>query len=197
VRVVAFGGLGVFVAAVLVAHALTPSLDPARHTISEYVNADAGSIMTLGFVAWAASLATTAAWTWRDPRRWPLALLLALAALGMVATACFPTQTVAGSLPPGTARTTAGRLHDLGSGLTSLALFMGAIVSAAQSWAPRRFRARAAMLAAAAVLVDVALLAVGPEVAGIRQRALVAIGCGWQLLLLRALAARCRAPERR
>ena len=191
-RDVALGGLGTFVAAVFVEHVLTPSLDPARHTISEYANAGTGPIMTFGFAAWAASLTATAAWTWRDRRRWPLALLLVLAALGMAITACFPTQSVAGSLPPGALRTTTGRLHDLGSGLTSVALLAAAIASAAATWPPRRFRVGAAGLVVVALLADGLLLAIGPDVAGIRQRLLVAIGCGWQLLLLRVLDARRR-----
>jgi hypothetical protein len=189
VRAAAFYGLGVFVAAVLIEHALTPSLSPARHTISEYANAGTGAIMTVGFAAWAVSLAATGAWAWLDRHGRLLALLLALAALGMALTACFPTQTVAGSLPPGMTRTATGRLHDLGSGLTSLTLLMGAIVSASQLWPPRRFRISSAIVVAAAVLIDATLLAVGPDVAGIRQRLLVVIGGGWQLLLLKALAA--------
>ncbi len=197
-RAVVLWGLGVFLAAVLLEHVLTPSLSPARHTISEYANAGTGAIMTVGFAAWAASLAATGAWAWLDRRRRLLALLLALAALGMVLAACFPTQTVAGSLPPGVMRTATGRLHDLGSGLTSLALLVGALVSALQSWPPRRFRLSSAIVVAAAVLVDVVLLAVGPDVGGIRQRLLVAMGCAWQLLLVRVLAVgvRRRGPLR-
>lgn len=41
-----------------------------------------------------------------------------------------------------------------------------------------------------AVSVDVVLLVVGSEVAGIRQRLLVAAGCLWQLLVLKTVPSR-------
>ena len=96
---VALTCLAGFVVAVLAQHLLAPELTPDVHTISEYVNADAGPLMVGGFVAWAASMAATARLVRRGARL--VAWLLAVAAVGMLLTACFATQTSAGVLPPG------------------------------------------------------------------------------------------------
>ena len=111
------GVLG-FLAAVIAEHAIDPSLDPATHQISEYVHGPAGAMMTAGFAAWAISLAASGALaSLRLRARW-VAAALALAAIGMLITACFATQTIAGRLPPGVSLTWSGRLHDIGSGTT-------------------------------------------------------------------------------
>lgn len=189
-RDLAIAGVAVLLACLACEHLLAPSLDPARHEISEYVHASTGGIMTAGFIAWAISLAATAGCAWRRQCAWMLAPLFALASLGMLLTACFPTQTSAGALPPGTSLTMTGRLHDIGSGATSLALLAGAIVSASDSGLPQAFRRQTAILILIALLSSVALLIVGPAVGGIRQRLLVFVGCLWQLLLLNALGRR-------
>lgn len=171
-------------------HALAPSLDPARHEVSEYVHTDTGAVMVAGFLAWAASLGATALYIWHRCRARLLAALFLLASFGMVLTACFATQTSAGSLPAGTELTAPGRLHDLGSGLATLALLAAALLAAFQIQGPRSLRRGTLGLVALAVLSNGALLAVGPEVAGIRQRLVILIGCLWQFLLLRELASR-------
>jgi Protein of unknown function (DUF998) len=186
---VAAGGLAAFVTVTLLQHALVPRLSPARHMISEYANAKAGALMVAGFLAWSASLLATAAIARRAavPHRAPLALLLGLAALGLLLVACFATQTSAGALPPGVHRTLGGRLHDAGSAVATLALLASALVAGA-AIRTRRFRAASAALLLGGVGLAVALLLAGDPWPGIRQRALVATACAWQGLLLWALA---------
>ena len=197
---IALAGLLAFVGVTVAQHALVPELGPARHTISEYVNADAGELMVAGLLAWAASLLATAELAWRAdgrPRRSPattvLAGLLAVAAVGMVLTACFATQTSAGVLPPGTRRSSAGHIHDLAS-LAAMQALLGACV--ASMFARRRdarFRVLAGCLLVGAVVAAGVLLAIGDPVDGIRQRVLVATGCTWQAALL--LSVRRRRPR--
>jgi MFS family permease len=188
----AIAGMSVFLTCLLCEHFLTPSLDPTRHEISEYVHTRDGWIMTAGFIAWAISLAATSIYARQRQCSWMLTPLLSIAALGMVMTACFSTQTSAGNLPPGVTLTTTGRLHDIGSGAVGLTLLVGAIVSASDPRLPQAFRRWALLLVALALLGSTTLLIVGPVVGGIRQRLLVVIGCLWQLFLLDALGRSAR-----
>jgi hypothetical membrane protein len=184
---VAAASLAVFVACLVAEHLLSPSLDPARHEISEYVHGSNGWLMTVGFVAWAVSLAASAASVWHSLRSRALSALLVVAAIALVAVTLFPTQTSAGALPPNVSLSTTGRLHDIGSGLASVALLAVAIVSVFERQLPSPFRRTAAALVVFAVLSDAVLLAVGASVGGIRQRLLVLIGVAWQI----ALGQRC------
>lgn len=193
-RYLALGGLLGFVACLVAEHALAANLSPARHEVSEYVHTETGAVMTVGLGLWAGSLAVSAAIAWRAWHSRVLASLLALGSFGIVLADCFATQTSAGALPPATHLTTTGRLHDIGSGLASLALLTAAIASAARPCAPRWLRIWTAVLAGAAVVGSIVLLAIGPSVGGIRQRLLIASGLLWQLLLLKALERRDRTP---
>jgi hypothetical protein len=184
----ALAGWAVFLLCVVVEHLLEPSIDPASHQISEYVHTPTGAIVTFGFLAWAASLAATALCVWRRwQARWLTSGLL-LGALGLLLTAAFATQTVAGELPPGQTLSTTGTLHNLGSGLTTLALVSAAFACLAADRRPRWLRLMTTILVCIALLATLVLLAIGPEVGGLRQRIVVAAGCLWQLSLLRALA---------
>jgi MFS family permease len=175
-----------FLAAVIAEHAIDPSLDPATHQVSEYVHGPAGALMTAGFVAWGISLGASGALaSLRLRTRW-VAVALALAAIGMLITACFGTQTVAGRLPPDVSLTLSGQLHDVGSGATTAALFAAALLSL-PAISKRRFRRRTSAVLIFAVCCDVALLAVGSEVSGVRERLLILAGCLWQLMLLSAM----------
>jgi len=179
------GVLG-FLAAVMAEHAIDPSLDPATHQVSEFVHGSAGALMTAGFVAWAISLAASGALAaLRLRARW-VAGALALAAIGMLLTTGFATQTSAGRLPPGVSLTLSGRLHDIGSGATTVALFAAALVSL-RAVRERQFRRRTSVLLIFAVCCDIALLAVGSEVGGVRERLLILAGCLWQLMFLSAV----------
>ena len=187
---VALTCLAGFVVAVLAQHLLAPELTPDVHTISEYVNADAGPLMVGGFVAWAASMAATARLVRRGARL--VAWLLAVAAVGMLLTACFATQTSAGVLPPGIERTTGGRVHDLASGIATLALLGALVTTALRGEWVAWFRGLSRAVLAVAVIASAVLLAIGDPVDGIRQRILVAAACVWQAALV-AAAARNRA----
>lgn len=192
--------LGLFVAITALQHALAPQLAPSRHEISEYVHAGTGWLMVIGFVAWSASLAIAAGVAWRDlgARQRPdralrvLTTLLVAAAAGMLVTACFSTQTSAGVLPPGVRLTARGRLHDLGSGVATLAL-LGAAVASALVIEARAFRRWVAVMLATSVASSAVLLAIGPAVGGVRQRVLVLLGCAWQASLLVVAARRSQA----
>lgn len=190
-RLVALAGLAAFVAITMAEHALTPQLDPDRHTISEYVNADAGGLMVAAFVAWGLSLLATAALAWGNAgaargHRW-IAASLGIAGVGLLLTAAFATQTSAGILPPGVQRTTGGRIHDLASLAAMVAMFGGVIASAVVLRARQIFARFAVGAIAIAVVASAVLLSIGDPVDGIRQRVLVAIGCTWQAALIAAL----------
>ncbi|MDQ3933067.1 MAG: DUF998 domain-containing protein [Actinomycetota bacterium] len=194
-RVTAWLGVGVFVGVVLLQHAASAELRPHRHVISEYANTDAGSIMGAGFVAWAVGLVATSLLVLRRTRPEPrdragqlLALCLMLAAAGATVTAIFETQAVGSVVPPGTTRTAAGRLHDAGSGVLSVALLLAGVTSVHAAGFARWFRRTTIALMLVAVVVDVALLVAGDPVPGVRQRVLVAAGCGWQVALIAQLS---------
>jgi hypothetical protein len=188
VELVAIGGLLGFALVLLLEHLLEPSLSPSRHQVSEYANAPSGALMVLGFALWAASLFATAMLVERRWKDWLLASTLALAGLGIAIVAVFATETNGGELPPGADLTLTGKLHDLGSGLASLALTGGAVVIALRARVPPSLRKITVWLLLGSLILGLALLAIGPSVGGLRQRLLLLAGCGWQLLLLRALA---------
>jgi hypothetical protein len=183
VSLVAFCGVLAFVTVVLVEHAIDRSFDPTTHEISEYAHGRTGALMTAGFTAWAVSLAATAGVVVLALRSPLLAVALAVASAGMLLTAGFATQTSAGRLPAGRHLSSAGRLHDIGSGASTVALLVAAVASVGAVADPV-FRRRVVALIGVAVCASVVLLAVGPEVAGVRQRVLVAVACVWQVLLL-------------
>ena len=188
VRRAAWGGLAAFVAVVGAAHLLNRSLDPATHEISEYVHGSAGGLMVGGFAAWAISLAATAALA-NTRRMRPTSIALWVATAGMILTASFATQTSAGRLPPGVRLGTSGRLHDWGSGATSVGLFVAAATSIYMFHGAMRYRRVTTALLTFAVLSDLGLLAIGPAVGGLRQRLLLAAGCLWQIAFLHQLSA--------
>jgi hypothetical protein len=183
-------GVLLFLSIVVVEHVANPSLNPARHEISEYVHTTWGWLMTAGFVVWALSLLATAIFARARYGADAVCIALTLAALGMIITACFATQTSAGRLPPGVSLSASGRLHDLGSGLTTLALLAAGLLSLRVT-SPKLRRVTVVLLALACSS-DVVLLAIGSGVGGIRQRLLVLIGCAWQLAFLTMGAARDR-----
>jgi hypothetical protein len=189
--------LGTFVLVVVLEHVLQPQLSPADHRISEYANGSPGWLMTVGFAAWSAALLVAAAGmlgSRSSPRGVALLLaaLLLVAAVGAAATAACKTGTSAGVLPPGHHLTTANRIHDLGSGGLSLALW-GAVVLGL-TLRDRRFRVQSAVLLGCGLVAAVLLSVTG--LPGVRQRALVAAAFAWQYLLLAAIA-RSRPPHPR
>jgi MFS family permease len=184
IQVVAVGGMALFLLIVIVEHLASPSLNPATHEISEYVHTSLGWLMTIGFVGWAVSLAATGVWADSGSVGRPLCIALLLSAIGIGVAACFATQTSAGQLPHGVSLRASGWLHDIGSGLATLALIAAALLSLRIRERPTLTRVTMALLAFA-LPADIVLLALGSSVAGIRQRLLVVIGCAWQLGLLK------------
>lgn len=183
--------LGVFVGLVGLEHVLVPQLSPATHMVSEYANSRDGALMVVAFLAWCAALGLTAsvvgagaAESGHPLARQSMAALLALAAAGILVTACFNTQTSAGALPAGVRLGTAGRLHDVGSGVAMLALVGGALASAWAVEDPTAFRRGVLVFLALAAAGDLALLLGGAGVAGVRQRLVLAVACGWHAALL-------------
>jgi hypothetical protein len=175
-------GVLAFVTIVVVEHLADSSLDPVTHEISEYVRGPLGWLMTVGFIVWALSLIAAALAMSARTRGRQTAIALLIAAGGLLLTACFATQTSAGRLPPAASLTVTGRLHDIGSGLATVALLGAALLSLRSRIAHGLRRVTLALLTLA-LLGDVTLLLMGPSVAGIRQRLLVAAACGWQLTL--------------
>ncbi|HET6509754.1 MAG TPA: DUF998 domain-containing protein [Baekduia sp.] len=180
-----------FVACVAVAQIAEPERGPLRHQLSELVHGNAGWVMDVGLACWAIALGLAATTVLAHPARSDraiapgVAVLVGVAAIGVVVLALFPTQTVAGELPRGVARTTSGRLHDLGSGLVTAALAAAAIASGtAARRADRRFAMWVAVLLGVAALATVIGLLIGPSVGGVRQRAVVACALAWLWLLV-------------
>ena len=129
IALVAAGGVLLFLLIVVFEDVVNPSLDPAHHEISEYVHTPWGWLMVVGFAVWALSLLCTGIVARTQYGVDVLCITLAVAALGMAITACFATQTSAGRLPPGVSLRVSGRLHDIGSGLATVALFFSALLS--------------------------------------------------------------------
>lgn len=156
--------------------------------LSEYARGRAGALMTVGFACWSLSLAASAVWTSGQAARQhggrALSALLLVSATGMAITAAFRTQTSAGTLHYGAHMATGGRLHDWGSGATSLGLLAAAALTTRLQWMEPTLRRATATLLTATLTIDVLLLAAGDQVQGIRQRLLVTAGCGWQIAFL-------------
>jgi hypothetical protein len=190
-RTVAIAGVAAFVVLVAVQHPLRDDLPPADHFISEYANGSTAGVQVAAFLCWAASLAACAVLAGRfRPRGRRIARALTTggfgaAAAGGLLTAVFATQTVAGALPDGTARTTEGRLHDLGS-LLILAGLLVAVLASIRLIGRRGHTLAVAGLGVALLAIVPVLLALGLDAPGLGQRGFVAVGCAAQLLIARA-----------
>jgi len=179
-------GLAGFVALVAVEHVLRPGLPPADHFVSEYAVGSTRPVQTVAFLAWAvatgASVVVAARAEPRPGRPIARALTagsLAVATAGTLLCAAFRTQTVAGDLPKGVARTTEGRLHDVGTLLILAGLLLAALASLRliRSW---RYRGAVAGLAVALLAIVPVLVAVGWDAPGIGQRGFILVGVAWQ-----------------
>ncbi len=187
--------LGVFVVAVAVLHVAQSGLSPADHRISEYANGSPGWLMTVAFAAWSLALLTAGIAVLHSelrPRRLALALgvLLLIAGLGAAVSAVCPTGTSAGRVPVGHVLSAANHAHDVGSGALGLALWIAAVLSLMAD--DGRLRALTFVVLAFAVVAAIVLSGAPWELPGVRQRALVAAGCAWQLGLLARAAGRAR-----
>jgi hypothetical protein len=190
-----FSAIGtlVFVVIVLVEHLADSSLDPATHEISEYVHGPLGALMVAGFIIWGLALAAAAFAVSGCRRGMPVAVALLLAAAGVFVTAGFATQTSAGRLPPSASLSATGRLHDIGSGLATLALVLAVVLSLRLRFS-RVLEGTSVLVLAIALIGEVVLLMIGVSVGGVRQRVLLGSACAWQIMLVVLLAR--RAPRR-
>jgi hypothetical protein len=184
-RALALGGLAAFLALVAIQHLLRPDLPPAEHFVSEYARGSTRPLQVAAFLLWAASM-LAGAWlaAHGGPPRRRVARAVAAGALvvaggGALLAAVFASQTVAGELPPGVARTAAGRLHDLGTLLVLAGLVVAALASL--RLVPRTgYRLTVAALGLLLLAVVPVLVALGLDAPGIGQRAFILVGCAWQ-----------------
>jgi uncharacterized protein DUF998 len=190
---VAVSCLSAFGLIVVALHVVQPDLDPRNHVISEYARTGSGWLLTVALGCWAGSLVASAA-VLRGLDLAPVAGLLTVAAVALILAAACPTQAVAGAVPPGVQRTVTGRLHDVGSGLATVSLFLAAALVAARAGPGSRLGRVSLLGVVVAVAVQVALLIVGPSVGGVRERLLVVIACAWQAALLRMGPTTSEAP---
>jgi hypothetical protein len=184
-RRVALAGVATFVVLVAIEHPLRRDLPPDEHFVSEYAVGWTRPVQTAAFAAWTASMggcAVLAARAGPPGRRVARAIAvaaLAAATAGGALTVLFATQTVAGELPAGVARTAAGRLHDLGT-LFILAGLVAAALATLRIVPQGRYRLTVAALGALLVSVVPVLVALRIDAPGVGQRAFIAIGCLWQ-----------------
>ncbi len=184
---VAVVGLVIFVAVVATQGGLlAPSFDPGRQEISEYVHSPAGAAMVVGFLCWALSLAVLASliahvyWT-PGGGDWPACLqagALLLAAVAVVVLAIFPTDR--GVEIPGvvTHATLTGQIHDAAAASATVGILTAALIGAVRRGGS--IRVLGLTLVGIGIASSVVLLAMGDPLPGVRQRALVAVGCLWQ-----------------
>lgn len=196
VAVLSLAGPLAFMVIVLIQHVVDSTLDPATHEISEYVHGPLGWLMTVGFVAWSLSLLGLATTLAHARKARPVLAALLLASAGLLLTASFATQTSAGRLPDGVSLDATGRLHDIGSGITTLAL-LAAVLLSLRLPDTARLRRGTTLLLAIALPADVFLLLVGSSVDGVRQRVVVAAACLWHLALASEFLVCSASPPRR
>jgi len=175
-------GLAGFVGLVVAQHLYRADLPPGQHFVSEYANGEGGFVQVVAFGCWAISLGAQASLAEPSVTR----AALGVAAAGSVMTACFATVTVAGKLPAGATRSTAGQLHDIGSLLIFTGLLV-AVVASTRALARPGYRRSVAVLTLVLLLIVPFMSALGLDEPGWGQRAFIAIGCAWQTLHLREL----------
>ena len=203
----AVGGGSAFLLLLASLHLLRPDLDPTWRVISEYELGPYGWLMRLAFGALALATATlgVASYTQVRTRGGYLGLiLLALSALGMILAGLFETDplTVAAE-----ARSSDGRLHELGAMLDSIPfaapLISYSMTRGRSTQGGARWLRYLAWLPLLGTIVFVATLArmlpahggaFGPEVLiGVPNRLMIATHCVW-LLLAAAYLLRLPAP---
>lgn len=178
-----------FASCLLAAQIAAPARGPLEHMVSELVHGPAGPAAIVGFACWAVALALTA-WLVAGSTRYGaeavgVAVLLGVAAIAVVVLTIFPTQTDAGKLPEHVTRTTAGRLHDAGSGVAEIALLVAALTTlVAARRRPERFGLLVAAILAVATLATILGLAIGDSVGGLRQRLVLLCALTWLWLLI-------------
>lgn len=171
-------------AAVLALHALRRDLEPASHRLSEYAIGPWGWLMMLAFALVAAGV-----WLLRralpaDDRLRPVPVLLAVASIGFVASAVFPTDPA----QPDAVRETVHSVASTGAlvALTAAALWTVTYGTGAIGW--RRARSPAGVATAVATLgVLISPLVHDSPRTGAVQRVVCLALTAWLLLLCRAV----------
>lgn len=171
-------GLTLFLAVVLSQPLLEPAYDPLRQGISEFVHTDAEGLALFGFLSWAFSLAILGALVRRATTL--EALGLGAAVLGLLLVTCFATDRGAEVAGEVIRPTTAGRIHDIGSGLVTAGVLLAVVADAVG----RRDLRSAAAVIVAAVVSSAILFTLGDPLPGLRQRCLIACACVWQVFAL-------------
>ena len=200
-RALALGGTAAFLLVVAALHLLRPDVSLVERFVSEYGRGWSGPLMSVAFACWAVGIGATAvvAARARPPGR-PVARVLtagglAVAAAGAGLATLFATQTVAGELPAGVARTSAGRLHDLGTLLLLAGLLLAALASL-RLVRGLRYRLTVAGLAVVLLAIVPVLVALGFDAPGLGQRGFILVGCAflWRFVVEAGAAGRPGAP---
>jgi hypothetical protein len=182
-------GLAAFVGLVALQHLLRTDLPATEHFVSEYARGWTWPLQTVAFLAWAAATGACAVLAARMPER-PIArtlvaLMLALAVVGLVMAAAWRTETVGGVLPPDVVRTLGGRLHDLGT-LGILAGLLLAALTSLRLVRAARYRLVVVALGVTLVAIVPVLVVLRLDAPGIGQRGFILVALGWQWAFARA-----------
>jgi len=188
---VAIWATGAFAACLVVLHLIQPETDPIAQVTSQYANGRFGWLMTLAFLSIsAATAALLAALAGHRPRgRAALAgmAFLAVWAVTPVIAAVFAID------PPGAAPSRAGAIHEAAGGIGFLCLSLGGILlslalAAAPGWEGRRrvLRTLAALFAFGWV-AGALTIPNGSAVAGLVQRAVLALAVVWYVVVAAGL----------
>jgi hypothetical protein len=190
---VSFATSAAFIALLGVLHVLKPEIDPSWRFISEYELGDYGWLMRLAFILLAissVSLAVAITSQIRTVGGYLGLVLLMISAVGMALAGIFVTDPIASA---GAARSSAGRLHELGA-MLDLIPFAGLLINwslarnQAWSWA-RPILNWTAWLPLIGTVVFVASMAImlsrsggrlGPDVpVGWPNRIMILFHCAW------------------
>jgi hypothetical protein len=194
-RIATWGALGLL-AIVALLHLVKPELDPSWRFISEYAIGPFGWLMTLGFLAWAASclaLSIAVRPLMTNARGRAGAWLLAVVAVALVVAGIFPQDPV--TTAPGQG-TTAGMLHAVASMVGIPGIPIAAVLISSGLPAGRGAVRLAAHLTWISLALMIAYLAFAvPRAggfnasvhAGLMNRLVVLTYIAWQLLLARRL----------
>ncbi len=195
---VATGGAIGFLAILALLHILKPELDPSWRFVSEYAVGRLGWLMTLGFLAWAASclaLSVAARPVMTNAKGRAGTWVLAVVGVALVAAGIFPQDPV--TTAPGQG-TTAGMMHALASmigipGIPIAAMLISSGLPADRDNGTVRLAAHATWISLVLMIAYLAFAVpraggFDPSVyAGYMNRLVVLAYVAWQLVLARRL----------
>ena len=196
-RVATFGALALL-AVVAFMHVLKPEMEPTWRFVSEYAIGRLGWLMTLGFMAWAASaiaLSIAVRPVMTNAKGRAGAGLLTIVGIALVVAGIFRQDPVT-SAPE--QATTEGMMHALASmvgipGIPIAALLISSGLPAARNTGAVRFAAHATWISLALMIAYLAYAVPraggfnASVYAGVMNRLVVIAYIGWQLVLTREL----------